>query len=199
MRSFTVKAGFDFMAELHSEKLGYTSATILIWSLLLLNLYPIASRMQLPYGLDNISSNGRAIAAPTLFILLTILIALGATSLLLAVIHIAGHGLWLAASADSTGMQAVRGRLAAICDVAFSSAFFATAYALLWLPCLLLSIMLALVQSGLHSLFSIESKIVGRIVYRLSLARYLWAYTSLLNVLPPMAVVRARCGPVWTL
>jgi len=150
--------------EYWKERLGFTSGIILLWGLVLLKLYPIASHIQL---IDHIflSRDGKASAEVILFATLTFLSALGATTLLLAVIHIASRGLWLAATVDSADLQVLREQLSTTCEQSFVSVFdtMKTALGMLAIYPMLLAIVL--VQRGFHSLFSIQSVLGGVVVY----------------------------------
>lgn len=153
------------MEEYWKEKLGYTSGTILLWSLVLINLYPIASHMQLTSGLNVISSDGKANVAPVYFYLLTLLIAIGTTSLLFAITHIASRGMWIAGSGKSTDIDTLQERLNAVCEVTFSSAFYSTIYMFLFIPGILIPLPIVLIQRLLYGVFSLETRLAGIILY----------------------------------
>ena len=144
--------------DLWKETLGFISGVTILWSFVLLNLFGFTSHVQLPNGLEFLADDGRAGFEETLFTLLSLLIALGATILLLAVVHIGSRGLWLAAKALSAPVSAgLLARFDAICKETFGAVFFITLFSIGYLLMVPFAGISVLIQQFIHDLFSIKS------------------------------------------
>ena len=152
-------------AELWKERLGFASGTIVVWGVVLLQLLPHASALQLPNGHDLVAENGLANADSVAFSLLNCLSGLGGTVVFLATIHMLSRGFWLARQIRHSGGNDGSTLLNRVCEGSFVSVFSVTKAAIWFLLCIPLTAVLIPLQHAIHSQLEIESKVGGWFVW----------------------------------
>lgn len=93
------------------ERLGYTTSIILIWSIVFIKLFPIASKIQLPHGSQFLTPDGSAYPNFPIYIFLVGLISFGATILVLSIKHILSRGIWMSKCIDAKNVEIEYSRL----------------------------------------------------------------------------------------
>lgn len=122
-------------SQLWKERLGFVSGIILVWSLLLINLFPLAAGLQTrhhgTYNLFTYKYTPEAV----LYLVLLGLLGLGLSAFTLAVVHIFARGMWLAGREENNASSAARKtqgkQLAAVCEQTYAAVFWATQFLLL--------------------------------------------------------------------
>jgi len=155
------------------EQLGFISGTVLLWALVLIRLLPLAAGIQLPNGIQYVDPRGYADINLPSYSLLTVLGALGITGFLVGVVHMSARGLWLASPTE---------RLNRLSQRTYRSVFTIAKYALGLLTAYPILFAVVGLQRGVHRLLSVESRVVGIVLY------FVVILAVLAVVLAPLAI-----------
>jgi hypothetical protein len=134
--------------ELWKERLGFVSGTILAWGIVLVHFWPSVAIFQTGRHLRAWSMNtpGQGVRTDVwMFWLLTALLAVGAWTVFLAVVHILSRGLWMMVALEEkrgAGAMPLKNPLDKLSSLTYAAVFlqwFAVALLLVVVPLVLLS------------------------------------------------------------